>query len=180
RDIASRFQALERGDVDDPQPEPVGALGFGLGLGVHSSDAARGRSRNLELAPPLDPLAALDSRLSAIVDSDDGDALTHTEPIDPEEDAQRRQLEAARLRIEQEEAARRRVAEEVERREAEDQQGAMRRTESGLNPLPSPVVNLDDDDDDDQPMQAGTVEEAVRLVERRSRTRSQTESMFVA
>jgi len=186
RNIASRFQALERGDGDDPQPEPVGALGLGLGLGVHGSDAgqsSRARSRNLELAPPLDPLAALDNRLSAIVDADDDDALAHTEPIDPEEDAQRRQLEAARLRIEQEEAARRRVAEEVERREAEDQAVAMRRTESGLNslpsPLPSPVVNLDDDDDD-QPMQAGTIEEAVRLVERRSRTRSQTESMFVA
>lgn len=147
---------------------------------------------NLELAPPLDPLAALDSRLSAIVDSEDQqiDALALTEPInssgssDPEEDAQRRQLEAARLRIEQEEAARRRVAEEVDRREAEDQAAARRRSElSGLNALPSPVVNLDDDDTDDtdtEPLQAGTVEEAVRLVERRSRSRSQTESMFVA
>ena len=183
RDIASRFQALERGDdVGEPQPDTGGPLGLGLG----------GGRRNLELAPPLDPspdprldpLGALGHRLTAIVNADDVDALEHTDPIDPEEDAQRRQLEAARLRIEQEEAARRRVAEEVDRREAEDQAAALRRAESGplSGPLPSPVVNLDDgdDDDDDERSEVGTVEEAVRLVERRSRSRSQTESMFVA
>jgi CheY-like chemotaxis protein len=206
RDIASRFQALERGDdVGEPQPDTVG-----LGLAPR---------RNLELAPPLpspppaaeadwpaveaarfgteaateplaDPLAALGERLTAlgerltaIVDGEDVDPLSHTEAIDPEEDAQRRQLEAARLRIDQEEAARRRVAEEVDRREAEDQAAAQRRADSGVNPMPtpvpSPVVNVEGDDDD-EPAQASSVEEAVKLVERRSRSRSQTESMFVA
>ncbi len=171
RDIATRFQALERGDeVREDQPETGG-----LGLATPG--------RNLELAPPAnlnESLATLNSRLTAIVDgADDEDPLVHTEPFDPEEDAQRRQLEAARLRIEQEEAARRRVAEEVDRREAEDQAAALRRSErSGLNPLPSPVVNRDRDDD--APLQAGSVEEAVRLVERRNRSRSETESMFVA
>ncbi|KIG14545.1 Phosphate regulon transcriptional regulatory protein PhoB (SphR) [Enhygromyxa salina] len=214
RDIANRFQALENGgDVGEPQPTPD-ASNSALNLRLSSisgawspppSAADTGLPVDDEPLPPIpgglpeppprprapDHLQALDRKLADIVDSaSDSGAFAHTEAIDPgPDDPQRRQLEAAKHRIEQEEAARKRVIAEVDRREAEDQAAALRRSEhSGLSPLPSPVVSDDDDDDDDsennsdnaQPLVAASVEEAVRMVDQRQRSRSQTESMFLA
>ncbi|WP_181197136.1 response regulator, partial [Enhygromyxa salina] len=129
RDIANRFQALESGaDVGEPQPE-LRQGGSEGSWGPPPSAADSGPIDDEPLPPlPEDGLAALDHKLSAIVDSaSDSGAFAHTEPIDPEE-TQRRQIEAAQNRIEQEDAARKRVIAEVDRREAEDQAAALRRS----------------------------------------------------
>ena len=197
RDIAKRFSALERGDTQEMQPIALGLdLGQDMGLDIPDTAHSLSREMGLDVTQPMPrrgagprealaddhPLAALDKSLTAIVEGpEEPDAHAHTDPADPEVEAQRRQLEAARQRIEQEEAARVRVAAEVDRREAEDQAAAVRRRSelSGLNAMPSPVVNVDGEDSSPS-MQARSVEEAVKLVERRNRSRSQTESMFVA
>jgi DNA-binding response OmpR family regulator len=189
RDIADRFSALESGgDVGEPQPDPDASKSahnlprsaISGAWGPPPSGADREGAVDDEPLPPLPTsgLTALDEKLNAIVDSaSDSGAFEHTEPIDPEE-SQRRQLEAAKSRLEQEEAARKRALAEVDRREAEDQAAAARRSEhSGLSPLPSPVIRHDDDDDDEP---APTAEQAVRKLAQRERARSQTESMFVA
>src|SRR5690606_11868834 len=137
------FTALESGA--EPQADPD-ASRSSLSMrradisgpwGPPPSGADRVGAVDDEPLPPLpDGLTALDRKLSAIVNSaSDSEALAPTEPMDPEPgETERRAVEAATSRIEQEDAARRRALDELGRCEAEDRAAALRRSElTGLS-----------------------------------------------
>ena len=179
RDIANRFQALESGD--EPQPEPDASKSAHklerptTGLWAPPPSAAS-LSTNQDSGPlPLPPLPNIAGNAPTEAFSPDNESETS--------------ISAAQRRIEQEDAARKRVQDEVELREVENREAAMRRNElSGMRPLPSPVIRVDDDDDDDDdddagaapPLRAASALDAVSKLDQRERTRSETEPMFLA
>lgn len=129
-------------------------------------------------SPEPSGVTALANKLSAIVDDDDDDALSHTEPVG-----------GPALSVAPEpEAEPEAEPESASEPGSQDFSSRLSKEElSGMRPLPSPVIrDVDDDDDDDgddgdDDGPIHSVEDAIARAERlRDRDRSETESMFIA